>query len=181
MEKETALVRKARRGDASAFAALYQEYYQDLYRFALYTLKNRHDAEDMVGDTVADAWAQMSGLKNAESFKSWIFRILSNKCRMRLKDYLNKTEEIPEDLKAAGRDVGMGGRTLVEPYEHDVGIGSYALPRSVHKGVGAGGNGRHMRAVGVDGGVGLCCTPDREAAEVCRAAIDAALDRTSIR
>ena len=29
MEKETALVRKARRGDASAFAALYQEYYQD--------------------------------------------------------------------------------------------------------------------------------------------------------
>ena len=27
----------------------------------------------------------------------------------------------------------------------------------------------------------LCCTPDREAAEVCRAAIDAALDRTSIR
>ena len=105
MEKETALVRKARRGDASAFAALYQEYYQDLYRFALYTLKNRHDAEDMVGDTVADAWAQMSGLKKAESFKSWIFRILSNKCRMRLKDYLNKTEEIPEDLKAAGRDV----------------------------------------------------------------------------
>ena len=97
MEKETALVRKARRGDASAFAALYQEYYQDLYRFALYTLKNRH--------TVADAWAQMSSLKKAESFKSWIFRILSNKCRMRLKDYLNKTEEIPEDLKAAGRDV----------------------------------------------------------------------------
>ena len=105
MEKETALVRKARRGDASAFAALYQEYYQDLYRFALYTLKNRHDAEDMVGDTVADAWAQMSSLKKAESFKAWIFRILSNKCRMRLKDYLNKTEEIPEDLKAAGRDV----------------------------------------------------------------------------
>ena len=27
----------------------------------------------------------------------------------------------------------------------------------------------------------LCCTPDREAAEVCHAAIDAALDRTSIR
>lgn len=42
-------------GSASAFASLYQEYYLDLYRFALYTLKNRQDAEDVVGDTVADA------------------------------------------------------------------------------------------------------------------------------
>ena len=105
MEKAAGLVRQARRGSTSAFASLYQEYYLDLYRFALYTLKNRQDAEDVVGDTVADAWAQMSSLKKAESFKAWIFRILSNKCRMRLKDYLNKTEEIPEDLKAAGRDV----------------------------------------------------------------------------
>lgn len=104
MEKETALVRQARRGEASAFAALYQNYYLDLYRFALYTLKNRHDAEDIVSDTVADAWAQIGSLKKVDSFKAWIFRILSNKCRMRLKDYLNKMEEIPEDLTAAERD-----------------------------------------------------------------------------
>ena len=105
MEKETALVRQAQRGGVSAFAALYQEYYLDLYRFALYTLKNCHDAEDIVSDTVADAWAQIGSLRKAESFKNWIFRILSNKCRMKLKDYLNKPEEMPEDLRAAGRDV----------------------------------------------------------------------------
>ena len=84
MEKVTGIVRQARRGSASAFASLYQEYYLDLYRFALYTLKNRQDAEDVVGDTVADAWAQIGSLKKAESFKSWIFKILSNKCRQRL-------------------------------------------------------------------------------------------------
>ena len=50
----------------------------------------------------------------------------------------------------------MSSRALVESYEHDVGIGSHTLPCPVHEGVGAGGNGRHMRAVGVDGGVGLC-------------------------
>ena len=41
MEKTAGLVRQARRGSASAFASLYQEYYLDLYRFSLYTLKNR--------------------------------------------------------------------------------------------------------------------------------------------
>ena len=104
MEKVTGLVRQARRGSTSAFASLYQEYYLDLYRFALYTLKNRQDAEDVVGDTVADAWAQIGSLKKAESFKSWIFKILSNKCRQRLKGYLDKTEELPEDLSAPVRD-----------------------------------------------------------------------------
>ena len=104
MEKATGLVRQARRGSASAFASLYQEYYLDLYRFALYTLKNRQDAEDVVGDTVADAWAQIGSLKKVESFKSWIFKILSNKCRQRLKGYLDKAEELPEDLSAPVRD-----------------------------------------------------------------------------
>ena len=66
MEKATGIVRQARRGSASAFASLYQKYYLDLYRFALYTLKNRQDAEDVVGDTVADAWAQIGSLKKAE-------------------------------------------------------------------------------------------------------------------
>lgn len=104
MEKETAFVRQARRGNASAFARLYQEYYLDLYRFALYTLKNSHDAEDVVSDTVTDAWAQMRSLKKAESFKAWIFKILSNKCRQKLKSYLDKAEELPVDLCGPGRD-----------------------------------------------------------------------------
>ena len=104
MEKEAGFVRMARRGNSSAFARLYQEYYQDLYRFAFYTLKNRQDAEDIVSDTVADAWAQIGSLKKAESFKAWIFKILSNKCRQRLKEYLEKTEVIPEDLSVTDRD-----------------------------------------------------------------------------
>ena len=50
------LVEKARQRDAGAFAALYTQIYQDLYKFALYTLKNSHDAEDVVSDTVTDAF-----------------------------------------------------------------------------------------------------------------------------
>ena len=50
------LARRARDGDTEAFADLYRQVYQDMYRFALYTLKNPQDAEDVVGDAVADAF-----------------------------------------------------------------------------------------------------------------------------
>lgn len=102
--EQTRFVQQAKEGDARAFAELYRSVYRELYRFALYTLKNSHDAEDAVSDTVTDAWAQISSLRRDESFKSWIFRILSNKCRRRLKGYLDKPEELPEDLAAVVQD-----------------------------------------------------------------------------
>ena len=38
--QELALVRKARRGDVKAFSELYARIYQELYRFALFTMKH---------------------------------------------------------------------------------------------------------------------------------------------
>ena len=98
MEYNTDLVNQAKLGDAHAFARLYEMIYRDLYRFALYTLKNSHDAEDTVSDTVTDAFRQIRSLKNPEAFQSWMFRILANKCKTKLKSYLTKTSELPEDL-----------------------------------------------------------------------------------
>lgn len=105
MEYSIDLINQAKFGDAHAFARLYEMIYQDLYRFALYTLKNSHDAEDMVSDTVTDAFRQIRSLKNAEAFRSWMFRILTNKCKMKLKSYLNQTSELPEDLSCEMPDL----------------------------------------------------------------------------
>lgn len=99
------LASKAMLGQADAFAQLYELVYQDLYRFALYTLKNGHDAEDVVSDTIMDAYLEIGSLRNAGAFKSWIFRILVNKCKKRLKQYIQKTTELPEDLAGSERDV----------------------------------------------------------------------------
>lgn len=104
MEQQIRLVNQAKAGDLAAFAELYRSVYQRLYRMALYTLKNSHDAEDAVSDTVTDAWAQIGSLRCEEAFSSWIFRILSNKCRRKLKEYANRTEELSEDLCAFSGD-----------------------------------------------------------------------------
>lgn len=105
MEYNPLLIVRAKSGDVPAFAQLYEFYYKDLYRFALYVLKNPHDAEDMVSETVTDAFHQLSSLRNEESFKAWIFRILTNKCKMKLKSYLNRTVPLPEDLPCSLPDL----------------------------------------------------------------------------
>lgn len=99
------LITRARQGDRDAFAELYAQVYQDLYRFALYILKNRHDAEDVVSDTVVAAYEQIRKLRREEAFRGWIFKICSNRCRRKLKEYINKTEELPDDLAASGGDL----------------------------------------------------------------------------
>ena len=105
MDNYLELVERAKNRDVQAFAVLYGQIFQELYRFALYILKNAHDAEDIVSDTVADAYASIHKLRSAESFRGWIFKILSNKCKRKLKEYVNKTAELPETLAGAENDL----------------------------------------------------------------------------
>ena len=67
--------------DAKAFAKMYETVYRDLYRFALCTMKNSHDAEDAVSEAVMNAYEHIASLRSEESFRSWIFTILVNVCR----------------------------------------------------------------------------------------------------
>ena len=90
--------------NADDFAKKYEEVYQDMFRFALYTLKNRQEAEDVVSETVLDAWKAIQTLRSEDAFRAWIFRILSNKCRQKLKSYLNRMSDLPEDFAWRERD-----------------------------------------------------------------------------
>lgn len=96
---ELQLIRKAKRGDVKAFSELYARIYQELYKFALYTMKHRQDAEDVVSETVIIAYENIKKLKKEESFRSWIFTILMNQCRKHFKQQ-GKTEELKEEMEA---------------------------------------------------------------------------------
>ena len=47
-----------------------------------------------------DDLAAVEKLRDNEKFRAWIFQILSNKCRRKLKEYTQKTVELPDDLPA---------------------------------------------------------------------------------
>ncbi len=117
MDQYLELVRQAKHGSADAFADLYQEVYEDLYRFAVYTLKDPVDAQDAVSETVTDAFVSIRRLRKEDAFKGWIFKILSAKCKRKLKEYTNKTvelsRELSEQLTAPGAAVDAAGHVQV--------------------------------------------------------------------
>lgn len=113
MEKEKLLVKRAKRGDTEAFASLYSEVYQDMYRFAFYTLGNVEDSKDAVSDAVLSAFSSIKNLRKEEAFKSWIFRILVVKCTEKRKEYANKTLELDEAALNTAFSEGPEEHTLV--------------------------------------------------------------------
>ena len=122
-ERMVVLVRQAKLGDAHSFAELYTDVYQDLYRTALYTLGNADDAENVVSDTVLDAYAGISRLYDEKKFRAWIFRILSNKCNRKIREYVKKREreaeqsidDMAETLAAKGNAMEQAeNKTLVQ-------------------------------------------------------------------
>lgn len=82
METDNALlIERSKSGDSHAFSQLYSLYAGDLYRFAVYMMGNKQDAEDAVQEAVLSAWRNINTLKENLSFKAWIFKILSNRCK----------------------------------------------------------------------------------------------------
>lgn len=100
---ELILIKRARKGDVKAFSELYARIHVELYRFALYTMKHPQDAEDAVSEAVIAAYENIGSLKKEESFRSWIFKILSNKCSKKFRD-MKQLEELEPDAPAADRD-----------------------------------------------------------------------------
>lgn len=96
-EEMKAYVLLARNGDTAAFCKLYELYYKDMYRFAYYMLGNEEDAQDVISDTVLDAFSGIKNLKKPESFKSWIFKILSTKCKRQQALYVSNREHVTRD------------------------------------------------------------------------------------
>lgn len=103
-ENMNKLVKDAKKGNAEAFACLYSAVYKDLYKTAYYTLGNISDAEDVVSDTITDAYASIRLLKNSKAFRGWIYKILINKCKQTLKSYINITLPLEEDQSTYERD-----------------------------------------------------------------------------
>lgn len=78
---EWMLVGQAKKGDADAFARLYEKYYKDLYRFAYCLLRGSYAAEDAVSSAVLKAYEKLPELRKDSSFKNWLFQITARECR----------------------------------------------------------------------------------------------------
>ena len=86
MEK---LIKEAKAGNPDAFTRLMKSQMQNMYKTAGAILINDEDIADAVSETILSCWENMHSLKEDRFFKTWITRILVNKCNdiIRKKQY----------------------------------------------------------------------------------------------
>ena len=109
---ELRLVKLARKGDREAFTQLVVTNERMLSRVAMATLKNPDDAADAVQDTVLQAWESLGQLRQARYFKTWVVRILLNKCAdiQRGQSHYAFVEELPESAEEPDWDTRVDVR-----------------------------------------------------------------------
>ena len=74
------VVKKAKNGDKQAFEKLILYYQIDLYKIAKAYLLVEDDINDAIQETIISAYQSIKLLTNISKFKSWIIKILINKC-----------------------------------------------------------------------------------------------------
>ena len=79
------LVRKSKKGNNLAFSILIKSYEKDLYKVAIAMTKNDDDALDCIQEAILQAYISIKDLRQDEYFKTWLIKILINKCNALLK------------------------------------------------------------------------------------------------
>lgn len=79
------LIEKLKRGQESAFEELCSLYQRQIYRLAIYYLKNRMDAEEVVQEVLLTTFLRIKEFQGRSSLGTWIYRVTVNACLMRLR------------------------------------------------------------------------------------------------
>ncbi len=92
------VIEKIIAGDTAIFEILIRRYNQALYKIGRMYGFNHQDTEDLMQDTHVSAYMQLAAFENRSSYKTWISRIMINKCIYKLKHGYSR-KEISSELK----------------------------------------------------------------------------------
>ena len=85
--EEESLVRRAQQRDQQAFAQLYEEHFDKIYRYVALRIGNKTEAEDITQQVFLKALQSISSFRwRGIPFSAWLFRIAHNQ----VVDYLRK-------------------------------------------------------------------------------------------
>ena len=104
MQNEESLIRRAQQRDQEAFAQLYEQHFDRIYRYVALRIGDKIEAEDMTQQVFINALQSISSFKwKGIPFSAWLFRIAHNQ----VVDYLRKKAKratVPLDESRASSD-----------------------------------------------------------------------------
>lgn len=81
-------------GDEQAFAALYNEYWEALFRFVKRILSDQEEVADVLQETFVTFWELRNNLHRVRSIKAYLFIMARNFAFRRLREHLKRTEVV---------------------------------------------------------------------------------------
>ncbi len=96
------LAKRAAAGDERAFAAIYQRYRQDLYRFCLAIVRDPQDAQDALQNAMVKVLRALPGETRQIQLKPWLYRIAHNEAVETLRRRRDNAELDPEVVGSGG-------------------------------------------------------------------------------
>lgn len=79
-EEEIKIIRKAQKGDTSAFEELVLAHEAFVYNLALRSLRSQEDAQDAAQEVFIKAWTSLGSFRGDSKFSVWLYRITGNVC-----------------------------------------------------------------------------------------------------
>ena len=81
-DDDVKLVNAVLDGDKDAFAFLVDRYQGAVYAYCLNQVSSEEDAKDTTQEVLLKAYLNLGQLKTPHAFRSWLYTIASNECRM---------------------------------------------------------------------------------------------------
>ncbi|MGE5323199.1 MAG: sigma-70 family RNA polymerase sigma factor [Actinomycetota bacterium] len=96
---EAQLIAECKAGKRERFETLVSPHLQSIKLISYSILKNSHDTDDVVQETILKAYLHLDQLRAGESFKAWLLRIAGNEARMRIrKDRRHLYSSVEQDI-----------------------------------------------------------------------------------
>ena len=96
--EEMVLVKRALKGDLSAYDDLVRRYQERIYATIYHLTSNHEDANDLAQEAFIKAFQALKSFKGGSSFYTWVYRIAVNKTINFLKQRKNKAHMSLDDL-----------------------------------------------------------------------------------
>ena len=111
------LILRAQDGDIKAFERLVERYQGRLFRTAYMIVRNRHDSEDIVQETLIQAWRRLHLLQEPSAFRSWLMRICTNSATSAIRKQQRRATESydHESLETASTLTETPSNTTADP------------------------------------------------------------------
>ena len=103
---EAALIRAAQRGDQDAFEQLVRAYEQTVLQLAMHLVRSADDARDVYQEAFLRVYKNLHSFRFDCSFRTWLYRIVTNLCLDHLRKRKVRSEEPAEVM--AGDELADG-------------------------------------------------------------------------